>query len=157
MKQVTIVLPEIKAVSRNNTTGHYINYKTVLNTAEAWMGAFGKKYEYHFKGRVDVAITAYYDCRYHDIILKKGKRAGQRSKVRHTAVDSPNIDDKILTDILIRYKQQKQGPKLERSVWFIEDDSPKYLRKVTKQSVPSDKHEVVITITEVDEGGELEQ
>lgn len=132
--QVVIELPGIKAVSRNETTGHFFNYKKRLNEAEAWTWAFGKAKEYHFTGLVDVLIEAYYNA-----------------KGRSQAADTPNIDDKIFTDILIRYKRQKVGSPIERKVWWLEDDSPTYLRFVQKRSYRSDHYKVVITITEVEE------
>ncbi len=130
--QVTIELPGIKAVSRNETTGHYIKYYTQLTLAESWMALYGKSSEMHFSKLVDVDVVAYY-----------------KTQSRSKCADSPNIDDKIFTDVLIRYKKQKGKPAFERKVWFIEDDSPKYLRTVTKRSVPSTEYKVVITIREV--------
>ena len=98
------------------------------------MNLFGRKYEYHFDKLVDVDIVAYYDTR-------------GRKKV----ADSPNIDIKIFTDILIRYKRRKKGSPIERRVWFIEDDDPRYLRKVSAMAIPSDKYKVEIVITEVED------
>lgn len=131
--QVTIELPGIKAVSRNETTGHFFHYKQRLNEAEEWAWAFGKSKEYHFKGPVDVLIEAYYNA-----------------TGRNKAADTPNIDDKIFTDILNRYKRQKKGSPIERKVWWIEDDSPTYLRQVIKRAIRSDHYKVVITIMEVE-------
>lgn len=140
--QVTIELPGIKAISRNQTTGNYWKYREVLIQAENWMITFGKRFEHHFTKLVDVDITAYY-------------KTGYNKLTRGTArlIDTPNIDDKIFTDCLIRYKQQgvKGAKALERRVWFIEDDNPKYLRRVTKQTIPGEENKVVITIKEVDE------
>lgn len=133
--KVIIELPGIKAVSRNETTGHYYNYKTRLNEAESWAWAFGKSKEYHFTRQVDVLIEAYYRVKGH-------------SKIS----DAPNIDDKIFTDILNRWKRQKNGSPVERKVWWIEDDNPTYLRNVTKRAIRSDHYKVVITITEVEDG-----
>lgn len=96
------------------------------------MIAFGKSKEYHFENLVDVDIVAWFDTR-------GNKKCN----------DSPNIDIKIFTDILIRYKQQMKGVAIQRPVWFIEDDNPKYLRKVSALAIPSDNYKVVITITEV--------
>ncbi len=114
--QLIIELPGIKAVSRNETTGHFINYQRQLIKAEQWMKAYGKRHEYHFEKQVDVLIEAFYDCR-------------GRNKI----ADTPNIDDKIFTDTLNRWKTMKVVGKLmrvERSPWFIEDDNPTYLRDV---------------------------
>jgi len=132
--QVKIELPDIKAVSRNDTTGHYIKYYQQLTLAEQWMWTFGKRYEHHFEGQVDVIITAYYDTR------------GNKK-----CADTPNIDDKIFTDVLIRYKRQKKDKPIERGVWFIEDDNPKYLRSVTKFAIASDHFAVEIVINSVDD------
>lgn len=139
--EVVITLPGIKAVSRNQTTGNYWKYRSVLMEAEQWMLTFGKRYEYHFTKLVDVDITAYYKVGYSKIDRKMSR-----------LIDTPNIDDKIFTDCLIRYKQQgtKGSHAIERPVWFIEDDNPKYLRFVTKRSIPSDEYKVVISIKEVD-------
>lgn len=138
MKQIIIELPGIKAVSRNDTTGHFINYYNRLTEAEQWMFTYGKHKEYHFENQVDVLIEAYYDTRGH----KK-------------CADTPNIDDKIFTDILIRYKSIKDKTlgivRNEKPVWFIEDDQSKYLRYVTKRAYPSDHYKVVITISEVED------
>ncbi len=130
--QVVIELPGIKAVSRNETTGHYFHYKDRLNEAEAWAWAYGKSKEHHFTGQVDVLIEAYY-------------KVGGHSQI----ADAPNIDDKIFTDILVRWKRRKKGKPIERNVWWIEDDKPKYLRFVKKRSIPSTFYRVVITIAEV--------
>ena len=132
MKQVIIILPGIKAVSRNDTTGHYFRYQKQLRKAEQWMLLFGKRLETHFEYPVDVSIDAYY-------------KVNSRNKI----ADTPNIDDKIFTDILNRFKPRKKGPAIERGVWFIEDDSPKYLRTVIKRSLPGTEYKVVITIREV--------
>lgn len=132
-KTIVIRLPGIKAVSRNQTAGHWHKYKNQLQLAETWMMAFGKRYEHHFENLVDVHITAYY-----------------KTQGNNKVADSPNIDDKIFTDVLIRYKQRLRGKAVERPVWFIEDDNPNYLRYVTKESIPSDHYEVVITIKEVE-------
>lgn len=134
-KVVEITLPDIKAVSRNDTTGHYFNYKNQLNLAEKWMATFGKRFEYHFNCLVDVDIKAYYDTR-----------------GRHKCADTPNIDDKIFTDILVRWKQSKHGKASERSVWFIEDDNHKHLHIVTKEAIPSNGYKVIITIKECNHG-----
>lgn len=131
MKQIIIELPGVKAVSRNQTNGAYWGYHAQLVRAEQWMLTFGKNKEYHFETPVNVLVEAYYDCT-------------GRSKI----ADSPNIDDKIFTDILIRWKKKKKGPAIERGVWFLEDDSPTYLESVTKRSIRSDQNKVVITITE---------
>lgn len=136
MKTLQIVLPGIKAVSRNQTTGHFIHYFEQLTKAEQWMWTYGKRLEYHFTKQVDVYIVAYYDTR-----------------GRNKCADTPNIDDKIFTDILIRYKNQRVAGKtmrLERNVWFLQDDNTKYLRMVQKTAIPSDHYEVVITIAEVE-------
>lgn len=111
-----------------------MHYYQQLNLAENWCWVFGKAQEHHFTKQVDVLIQAYYDTR-----------------GRKKCADTPNIDDKIFTDILIRYKKQGRRKKqaVERRVWFIEDDSPEYLRRVVKESIPSDHYKVVITITEV--------
>lgn len=130
--KIVIELPGIKAVSRNETGGHYFAYRSRLNEAEQWMLTYGKKYEYHFTKLVDVLIEAHYDCR-------------GRKKLS----DTPNIDDKIFTDILNRWKPSRELGRIERTVWFIEDDSPKYLRFVKKQAIESDHFKVVITISEV--------
>lgn len=132
-KQVTIELPGIKAVSRNETTGHWFRYSAQLTKAENWMCTYGKAKEVRFDKPVDVIISAYYN-----------------TTGRSQAADTPNIDDKIFTDILIRYKSSKKFGRIERPVWFIEDDSPKYLRRVIKQSIPSNHYKVVIEIKEVD-------
>lgn len=129
---VVIDLPDIKAVSRNDTTGHYFKYQSQLRKAENWTHMFAKAVEYHFPGQVDVLIEAWYDTR-----------------GRHKAADTPNIDDKIFTDILNRYKVHKKVGRVQRGVWFIEDDNPTYLRYVTKRSIPSDHYAVRVTITEV--------
>lgn len=134
MKTVIIELPGIKAVSRNQTTGHFIKYHKQLTLAEQWMMTYGKAKEYHFEKQVDVTIVAYYDTRGHN-----------------KCADSANIDDKIFTDTLIRYKPSKEYGKIPRAVWFIEDDKGKYLRYVHKLAVPSDHYKVVITITEVED------
>ncbi len=132
--KIIIELPGIKAISRNETTGHYFNYKSRLNEAETWAWAFGKSKEYHFVRQVDVLVEAYYNA-----------------TGRNKAADTPNIDDKIFTDILVRFKRQKYGSPIERKVWWIEDDNPTYLRFVTKHAIRSDHYKVVITITEVEE------
>lgn len=132
--QVIIELPGIKAISRNDTTGHFIHYHTNLTNAEQWMVTYGKHQEHHFTRPIDVLIEAYYDTR-------------GRNKV----ADSPNIDDKIFTDILNRWKPSRKLGRQERAVWFIEDDNPKYLRNVTKRSYSSDQYKVVITMVEVEE------
>lgn len=153
-KIVVITLPGIKAVSRNETTGHFIKYQTQLIRAEQWMQTYGKRFEYHFEKRVDVLIQAYYDTRLLAVSIKSGKRKGQLTNAWKHAADTPNIDDKIFTDILNRYKTVKVLGKLqriERNPWFIEDDKPKYLRFVHKESIMSDHYKVVITITEVEE------
>lgn len=131
-KSVTIELPGIKAVSRNQTTGHFIHYYQQLTKAEQWMLLFGKRFEHHFERPVDVYITAYYDTR------------GNKK-----CADAPNIDDKIFTDVLIRWKKQGRGKAIERPVWFIEDDRPEYLRQVIKEAIPSNEYKVVIEIKEV--------
>lgn len=132
-KQVVIELPGIKAVSRNETTGHFIKYRSQLMRAEQWMFTYGKHKEHHFTGPVDVDVIAFY-----------------KTQNRSKCADTPNIDDKIFTDVLVRYKRRKIGSPLERNVWFIEDDNPKYLRYVRKLSVPADHYKVVIVITEVE-------
>lgn len=134
VKQVSIELPGIVAISRNMTTGHYFNYKSVLNEAEAWMQVFGKTKEFHFEKQVDVFIEAYYNVT-------------GRKKI----CDPSNIDDKIFIDTLIRFKRQKSGPPIERKVWFLADDSPKYIRDVTKRAIRSDHYKVVITIKQVED------
>jgi hypothetical protein len=151
IKQVEIILPDIKAVSRNETTGQYWKYRNVLKTAEIWMATYGKRFEYHFDKKVDVFIDAYFDTRVKPVVIQKGKRFGQKTNIKQKAADTPNIDDKIFTDILVRYKQQgkKGSTAAERNCWFIEDDNPEYLRYVTKQSIPSDHYTVVIRIVEV--------
>lgn len=106
------------------------------------MVTFGKSKEHHFDKLVDVLIEGYY-------------KVGGRNKLP----DAPNIDDKIFTDILNRHKlsvvgrtaDKKRVMKLiDRPVWFIEDDNPKFLRQVIKRAIPSDHYKVVITITEVE-------
>lgn len=149
MKTVTIELPGIKAVSRNETTGHYFSYRTRLNEAENWMLLYGKPYEYHFAGPVDVSIEAYYDTTLKEVNILRGKRAGTRVKRWQKVADTPNIDDKIFTDILVRHKPNKKHGPIERRVWFIEDDSPLYLRTVTKRAIASDHYKVLIIISEV--------
>lgn len=152
--RVVIELPGIKAISRNETTGHFINYQRELIKAEQWMKTFGKRFEHHFEGRVDVLIEAYYDTRLIEVMIKKGARTGKKTNAWQHAADTPNIDDKIFTDTLNRYKMVKVHGKImriERSPWFIEDDKPKYLRFVHKESVLSDHYKVVITITEIEE------
>ena len=131
LKTVIIKLPGIKAISRNQTHGHWYKYQNCLREAEEWMATFGKRYEHHFTEPVNVWIDAYYDDR-----------------GRKRAADTPNIDDKIFTDILVRWKQRSKSKSIERPVWFIEDDSPKYLNLVIKHSIPSDHYEVVIKIGE---------
>lgn len=130
--QVIIELPGIKAVSRNETGGHYFAYRERLMEAEKWMSVYGKAKEYHFTKPVDVLVEAYY------------KTGGHRK-----TADTPNIDDKIFTDVLVRWKRQKLGPPIEKRVWFIEDDSYKYLRRVVKQAIPADQYKVVLTIEEI--------
>lgn len=120
------------------TNGNIWRYREQLIEAEKWMHTYGKRVEHHFTKPVDVAITAYY---------KVGRNAANTGNTR--VADTPNIDDKIFTDCLVRYKQQRSGPKIERSVWFIEDDDPRYLRTVCKRAVASDHFEVVIEIEEV--------
>lgn len=132
--KVTIELPDLKAISRNKTNGKYWDYNACLQEAEKWMKVYGKKHEYHFSRPIDVTIIAYYDVRSH----KK-------------AADSPNIDDKILTDTLNRYKLSRSLGRIERDVYFIEDDNPQYLRYVTKRAVPSDHYKVVMILEEVEE------
>lgn len=132
--ELKIELPGIKAVSRNQTGGHYFRYRKQLQLAETWMLTYGKRLEHHFTKQVDVYIAAYY-----------------KTNGNNKLADSPNIDDKIFTDILNRYKPRKKGARLERKVWFIEDDNPKYLRYVVKKSVPSNIYKVVIIIKEVEE------
>lgn len=145
--KVIIELPGIKAISRNQTTGHYYNYKERLNEAEAWAVVFGKSKEYHFTKRVDVYIDVYIDTVHpYKVVTKSGKTRMEYAE----AIDSPNVDDKIFTDILNRYKRQKNGPPIERRVWWIEDDSPTYLRRVVKETIRSDHFKVVITIEEVE-------
>ncbi len=132
VRALTIVLPGIRAISRNQTSGHYFKYREQLKRAERWMLTYGKAVEYHFEKQVDVTIEAYYN-----------------TKGRRKLTDTPNIDDKIFTDILNRFKPRKKGPAAERAVWFIEDDAPKFLRKVTKRSVPCTYDEVRIFIEAV--------
>lgn len=131
--KIKIELPDIKAVSRNDTTGHYFKYQKQLARAEKWMIAYGKRFEYHFTNPVDVLIEAYY-----------------KTQSRFKCADTPNIDDKIFTDILNHWKPKKNGPAIERKVWFIEDDNPKYLRFVVKKAIPANEYKVVITIKEVE-------
>ena len=132
--KVTIELPDLKAISRNKTNGKYWDYNDCLQEAEKWMKVYGKKHEYHFTNPVDVTILAYYDVR-----------------SRKKAADAPNIDDKILTDTLNRYKPSRSLGRIERDVYFIEDDNPEYLRYVTKRSIPSDHYKVVMILEEVEE------
>lgn len=141
MNTVTLILPGIKAVSRNETTGHFYKYHKQLALAEQWVWMFGKANEHHFESKVDVHITAYYDTR------------GNKK-----CADPSNIDDKIFVDALIRWKKQGGSAQkkalglskaLEKPVWFLEDDDHRYIRYVTKEAVPSDHYEVHITITEI--------
>ncbi len=152
--KLVLTLPDIKAISRNDTTGHYINYKNELNKAQKWMKVFGKRHEYHFTKPVDVFIDAYFDVRLTEIIIKQGTRSGKKSRVWGKAIDTPNIDDKIFTDILIRWVNMKQLGKMvrvEQSPWFLENDDPQFLRYVQKRSHESDHFKVVITIIEIDD------
>ena len=143
-KTVKIYLPGIKAVSRNQTTGHFYHYYDQLATAEKWMWTYGKRLEYHFEKPVTVDIVAYYkDTR---TIVSKNNNVFV-GKIN--TPDVPNIDDKIFTDVLVRWKRQKKGPPIERSVWFIEDDNPSMLKSVTKTSIPGDQYGVLIIIKEV--------
>lgn len=138
LKTVTIELPGIKALSRNQTTGHWFNYAKQLAIAENWMHTFGKAKEFHFTGPVDVVIEAYYNIKAEGLARPK-------------IADPSNIDDKIFVDTLIRYKKSRANGKVERPVWFIEDDSSTYMRMVSKISYPSTENKVVITISEVNE------
>lgn len=154
MKEITIELPGIKAISRNETTGHFINYQRELIKAEQWMSTYGKRFEHHFETRVDVFIKAYYDTRLIERIIKTGKRTGKTTNAWQHAADTPNIDDKIFTDVLNRWKMMRvlgKMQRVERNPWFIEDDKPIYLRYVHKESIMSDHYKVVITIKEVEE------
>jgi len=132
-KKVVITLPGIKAVSRNQTAGNFWRYHEQLTIAETWMYTYGKRHEYHFEKRVDIKITAYYDTR-----------------GRNKCADPANIDDKIFTDILIRYKKQgARGTKAqEKNVWFIQDDSPTFIRSITKEAIPTNEYGIVIEMTE---------
>lgn len=136
--QLIIELPGIKAVTRNETSGHYFKYRRQFIQAEKWIRTFGKQYTEKFDKPVDVCIIAYYDTR-------------GRKKI----TDAPNIDDKIFTDILIRWKKMKGAPAVEKQVWFIEDDAPKYLRYVTKRSIASDHYKIVIIIKDVVEDDDM--
>lgn len=140
--KVVIELPEIQAVSRNQTNGKYWDYSKQMSLATKWFATYAKRHEHHFEGPVDVTIIAYYDGR-------KGKMIP----------DSPNIDDKIFTDVLNRYysivvgqavdgngKKHRVMQRLERNPYFIEDDNPTYLRYVKKRSVASDGYKVVIVV-----------
>lgn len=137
-KRVVITLPDLKAVSRNETGGQYFRYKAQLNMAELYAFTFAKQVEYHFgESVVDVLIEAYYK--------KKGNLK---------VPDAPNIDDKIFTDILNRFKPTskiKKGDLVQRNPYFIEDDNPKYLRYVIKRAIASDHFKVVITVSEVED------
>lgn len=144
-KSVTITLPGIKAVSRNQTTGHFYHYYSQLMLAEQWMWTYGKAHEYHFTVPVDVTITAYYKNTRRQVL-----KSGKIKEILIDCPDAPNIDDKIFTDILVRWKQQKKGSAIERKVWFIEDDNGDYLRSVHKYAIPSTEYKVVITITEAE-------
>lgn len=133
---ITIELPGIKAVSRNETAGNVWKYKKQLNKAEEWMWAYGKHVEHHYTVPVSVHITAFYD-----------------TTGRNKCADIPNIDDKIFTDILIRWKTTVQtvhgkriSTRAERGVWFLEDDNITYLRGVTKSAIASNMYKVLITI-----------
>lgn len=142
MKSITIELPGVKAVSRNQTTGHFYKYHKELATAEQYVWLCGKVCEYHFEKRVDIKITAYYDTR------------GNKK-----CADPSNIDDKIFVDALIRWKKQGGSRKkkelglskaLEKPVWFIEDDDHRYIRYVTKEAIPGTEYKVIINITEIE-------
>lgn len=151
MNKVVLRIPDIKAVSRNETHGHYFNYRKELVKAEKWLNTFCKAREKHFDKPVDVTILAYYDTRKVPVLIKKGKHIGKKINRRRKAADTPNIDDKIFTDILVRWKQKRRGSAVERKIWFIEDDNPEHLRRVIKQSIPSDHYEVIIIIEEADD------
>lgn len=140
--KVIITLPEIQALSRNMTNGKYWDYSKQMDLASKWTKAYGRRVEYHFTGLVDVTILAYYDTR-----------------GRKNAADSPNIDDKIFTDVLNRYyliltgtevgpdgKKHRKMQTFERKPYFIEDDNPNFLRYVRKRSIASDHYEVKIVI-----------
>ena len=137
---IQIELPDFKAISRNKTNGKYWDYNECLKEAEKAMEIYGRKHQYHFSRPIDVTILAYYDDRSH----KK-------------AADSPNIDDKILTDTLNRYKMSRQYGRLERNVYFIEDDNPTYLRYVKKRAIPSDHYKVIMILEEVEDDDTVTQ
>lgn len=149
--QVVIELPGIRAISRNETTGHFINYYKVLTQAERWMWAHGKSKEYHFEKRVDILIEAYIDTvNAYQAVGKTGKLRTEYANL----IDAPNVDDKIFTDTLNRYKTVKVAGKLkriERDPWFIQDDKPEFVRLVAKRVYPANHYKIVITITEVED------
>lgn len=159
--KVVIELPGIQAVSRNKTTGHFIEHHTAREEAEKYINLFGKHYEHHFTKPVKVLIECYIDTVHSYPRLTK---SGKVRKQYYRLIDVPNVDDKIFTDILIRYRNKTVGKQVvngrlvkqvirdERRVWFIEDDNPAYLVEVSKRCYASDQHKVVITITEVDNG-----
>jgi len=73
------------------------------------------------------------------------------SKVgKRKMIDIPNIDDKAITDAIIRYQRHKKGTKEERAVWFIEDDANPYLKEVRKTAILSDRNCLEIQIDEID-------
>jgi hypothetical protein len=94
-------------------------------------------------GPVDVTIEAYYKT-----TAPKFFKNGKQGVAVINIPDVPNIDDKIFTDVLVRWKRQKKGAAIERKVWFIEDDNPYHLRSVYKKAVPANEYKVVITIKE---------
>lgn len=145
--RVEIELPDIRAISRNDTAGkHYgdpKSYHQCLITARSWVKTFGKRVEHHFENPVDVGIFAYFDERPQKILTKAGPRM-----ISRPALDCSNVDDKLFVDALIRYYNVAKV-RTEAAVWFIEDDSPKYLRRTYKESIPSDHDAVIIVLEEV--------
>lgn len=150
--KVTIELPGINAISRNQTTGHFVKYHQQLTKAEQWISTFGYKNVHHFDKQVDVFIYAYYDMTPVEKIIARKDGKVYKRKDRVQLIDSPNIDDKIFTDIIQRWKYIKDPRlgkiKTERKWWWIEDDDYAHLRDVHKGIRPSNEYKVEIIITD---------
>ena len=155
--KVVIDLP-LEALGRNDLgVGNYWNYRKYYDEAFKYMKLYGKRFEYHFEKPVDVLIECHYFVGVKPTLITKGKQAGKMLNRNFKAQDAPNIEDKIFTDLITRWHNVKVGVTLEgknrferreKELWFIEDDSPQYLRQVTKRSIEAKEYRTVITITE---------
>lgn len=150
-----IEIPDIPVVeaSRNKTHGLYWEYRKQIDNCRKWINTFGKKYEHHFTTQVDVIIEALVDVRpvKKTGVYQRGRNKGKpwSRMITPSLIDAPNVDDKIYTDLLQRYTTMKVGGKLtkvENPIWWIEDDTPEYLRWVCKRVLPANGNKITITI-----------